>query len=47
MSHSVTSIHCFVEKTLNQSLQEMSIPNPHSGGDGREEKVVKMGKNWI
>lgn len=24
------------------ALQEMSVSNPHSGGDGREEKVVKM-----
>lgn len=35
-------IACFVEK--NHSLREMSISNPHSGGDGGEDKVVSMGK---
>lgn len=37
-------IACFVEKILNHSLREMSISNPHSGGDGGEDKVVSMGK---
>lgn len=38
-------IALFVKKILNQSLQEMSISNSHSGGDGKEEKVVNMGKS--
>lgn len=37
-------IALLVEKILNQSLQEMTLSNPHSGGDWREEKVVSMGE---
>ncbi|PKU42600.1 hypothetical protein llap_7101 [Limosa lapponica baueri] len=42
-------IPVFVEKILKQSLQEMSISDPHSDGDWREEeraKVVHLGDVW-
>ena len=32
----------FVKKALEQSLQEMSISNPHSDGDRREEERMSL-----
>lgn len=41
-------IALFVEKMLNQSLQEISILNLHSVGDRREEKVGhEHGEKWV